>query len=134
MAARLAAAGSGIKRRPVRIARLILSRGFGDLPARAGARIDEAERVEPFQRRGVIGEMLGLSAHGSLPIEPEPGEVFIYRRFIFRPRAEDIDVLDTQEEASVVLAREREIQKRRIGVPEMQKSVRGRREAEDAPP
>ena len=41
--------------------------------ARAEARIEQAQRGEPVERRAVIVEMLRLPAHRPVPVEPEPG-------------------------------------------------------------
>ena len=76
--------------------------------------------------------MFGLAPRGRLPFKPEPGAVFLDRCFELIPRAARIDILDAQQETPAALAREIEIEERRIGVAEVQMTIGRRREAEDA--
>src|SRR5260370_41719635 len=75
--------------------------------------------------------MLRLPPHRSFPGDAEPGEVFIDCGLELRPAAGRVDILDAQQEPAAGVARQIEIQQRRISVAEMQIAVRARRKAED---
>src|SRR5262245_277594 len=75
--------------------------------------------------------MLRLAPHRRLPGEAEPTEVLIDRRLKFGPTACRIDVLNAQHEPAAALARQVEIEQRRIGVAEMEIAVRARRKSEN---
>src|ERR1700680_2633117 len=92
------AAGPGIKRRAVGIARPRFARGDkpGDLGAALERRIDKAFCFEPFERGAVFGEVRGLAAYGRFPFDAEPGEILVDRRLELRPAAAAVDVLDAQ--------------------------------------
>ena len=131
-----ALAGPGIERRAVGIARpgrarrrLLRGNAPGNVAARAEARIDEPR--ESGARRRIGGEMLGLPAHRRLPPEPEPGEILVDGGLEFGAAAGEVDVFDAQQEAARMGPRQRLVEQRREGVPEMQEAVGARREAED---
>ena len=129
--ARQPAAESGIDR-PVRPVR----RRAGafdlrpDLRPGAEAGIDRPHPVECLERPDVIVHMLGLAPDSGLPAEAEPFEVLVDRRFVFRPAAARVDILDAQQETAA-LPGERLREERRIGVSEVQQPRRARREAGD---
>src|SRR5499427_3342103 len=100
-----------------------------DLAAALEARIDKS--LKPRERRAVIVEMRALAAHGLLPCDAEPRQVFIDRRFVLRPAARRVDILDAQQEPAAGRARHLEIDERRERMADMQIAVRARREAED---
>jgi hypothetical protein len=75
--------------------------------------------------------MLALPPHRLLPGNAEPLQILVDRRFVFRPRARRVDVLDAQQQPAAGLARHVVIEQGRIGMAEMQIAVRARREAED---
>src|SRR5262249_44171607 len=66
-----------------------------------------------------------------LPGEAEPRQVLIDRRFVLRPAARRVDVLDAQQEPAAGRAGHLEIDERGERMAEMQVAVRARREAED---
>ncbi len=69
-----------------------------DLGAGAEAGIQHAAFAQGFQGVGIIRHMLGLAAYRQLPIDAEPGEVFVNRLFEGRAAARPVDVLDSQQE------------------------------------
>src|SRR4029079_16116457 len=79
----------------------------------------------------IVGEMLGLAAHRAVPVEAEPAQVGLDRRFEFAPAAADVDVLDAQQEPPARLARAAPGNARRAGMAEMQLPGRACREARD---
>ena len=75
--------------------------------------------------------MVGLPPHRGFPGDAEPGKILVDRRLEFRPAAGGVDVLDPQQQAAVGLTRGIEIQQCRIGMAEMQVTVRARRKTEN---
>src|SRR5262249_11025364 len=63
--------------------------------------------------------------------DAKPGEVFVNGVLKFRPTARGIDILDAQQECPAALPRQIEIELRRVGVAEMEETIRARREAEN---
>src|SRR5262249_61664068 len=85
-----------VERRAIGIARpgrmhLALGDEARDLAAALEARIDKS--LKPRERRAVIVEKPALAAHGLLPGDAEPRQVFIDRRFVLRPAARRVDIL-----------------------------------------
>src|SRR3989442_7686430 len=81
-----------IERRAVGIARpwrSSLASGYESRDFRPAleARIDQALRLEPLERRAIGFEMLRLAPHRSFPGHAEPGEILEDRRFELRPAA-----------------------------------------------
>jgi hypothetical protein len=74
--------------------------------------------------------MFRLAPHRGLERDTEPRQILPHRRLEFRPAARRVDVLDAQQQASARGARHLEVQERAQRVPEMQKTVGARREAE----
>src|SRR6516164_8410157 len=125
---------AGVERRAVGIARpgrmhLALGDEARDLAAALEARIEES--IEPRERRAIVVEMRALAAHGLLPSDAEPRQVFIDRGFVLRPAARRVDVLDAQQEPAAGRARHLEIDERGERMADMQVAVRARSEAED---
>ena len=105
--------------------------GAGDVGAGAETGIDHAERLEPVERRAVIGEMLGLAAHLAVPIETEPGQILDDAGDELVAASRLVDVFDPQQELSAGVARPPPREQRGIGVAEMQPPGRARREPRD---
>ena len=99
-----------------------------DLTPGAKAVIEEPGRVETRERGRVLGEMLGLPAHRLFPPHAEPREVLVDRGLELAARPSAVDVLDAEEEASPTARRGVEGEKRRVGVSEVEVTVRARRE------
>jgi DNA-3-methyladenine glycosylase II len=121
-----AGAGIGAMLEPVR--RLPSRR---DLRARAETRIDEALALEPRQGGGVVIEMLGLAAHRPLPVEAEPGEVFVDGGLELGPRACAVDILDAQQEATGLPLGRAPGKEGRMSVTQMKPAGRAGRKARD---
>ena len=103
----MAFASPGIKRRAIGITRPAALRfarrdQSRDLAAAFEARIDQAHCLEPLKCRTVVAPVLGLPPHRGFPRNPEPRQVFVDRRFVFRPAAGRVDILDPQQEPSAV--------------------------------
>src|SRR5215467_4024496 len=125
---------AGVERRALGIARpgrmpLALGDEARDLDAALEARIEES--IEPREHRAIVVKMRALTAHRLLPGDAEPRQVFIDRRFVLRPAARRVDVLDAQQEPATGRARHLEIDERGERMAEMQMAIRARREAED---
>ena len=76
--------------------------------------------------------MARLAPHLAVPVEAEPGQVLDDRGGEFLAAAALVDILDAQEEAPAAAARVARAapgEKRGIGVAQMQKPGRARREA-----
>ena len=84
--------------------------------------------VQPCQRRAIIGEMLGLTAYRSVPVEPEPGQILDDRVGVFGAAARHVDVFKSQQKRAFRRARRPPPFKRRADMPEMQIPGRARRE------
>jgi hypothetical protein len=129
-------ADTGIERRAVGVGRPVLKRdtacndGVLDFLARCETGIDETHLAQVLQAPFIVGEMLGLAAYGFFPFEPEPGEILIYRLFVFGAATPLVDVLDPQQEAAADALCRLEGEKRGIGVTEMEPAVRTWGEAE----
>src|SRR5262245_66316352 len=93
-----------------------------DLAAALEARIDKS--LKPRERRAVIVEMRALAAHGLLPGDAEPRQVFIDRRFVLRPAARRVDILDAQQEPAAGRARPLQTDERREGLPSLPLALR----------
>ena len=107
---------AGIKRRAVRIARprpirFVPGHQARNLRAAFEARIDQPHRLELDKGRTVVVGVFGLAPYRLFAFNPEPRQVFIDRRFIFRPAADGIDVLDTQQQPPTFRARHISIEK-----------------------
>lgn len=50
-------------------------------------------------RSFIISQVRGLAAHRLVPRQAEPSEVLNDGRFIFRPAAAEVDILDAQQES-----------------------------------
>jgi len=73
-----------------------------------------------------------LPPHGLLPRDAEPAKILVNCRFIFRPAALRVDILDTQKQRAPRRTRCVGIEQRRIGVTQMQIPVRTWSEAQDS--
>jgi len=122
------AAGSGVERRAIRIA---AGGGARDLRAAAKTGVDEATAVEAGERRRVVAAMLALPARRLGKAKPKPGEVVDNRRLEARLAAGAIQVLDAQKDEPAGLGGQALVHERGIGVAEMKRSVRRRREPEN---
>jgi hypothetical protein len=61
----------------------------------AGRRgIQHAQTVQPLERGGIVGHVLGLAAHGFVPCQSQPGEVLGDCAFEPGAAAGGVDVLD----------------------------------------
>jgi hypothetical protein len=89
------------------------------------AAIDQTLGTEPFQRRAIVVQMVGLAADRRFPGYAQPGQVFENGRLEFGAAAGGVDVFDTQDEAVARACRGQ----RRIGVAAMQIAARRRRKA-----
>ena len=117
------AVGGRIERRSVRVARpLPAGRGGLDLAAAHEGRIDQSHRRKPVDRRPVVGDVLRLAAHRLLPGKPQPAELVADRRFVFRPAAGGIGVLDPEQEAPAGRLGEIEVGQCRQGMAEMERA------------
>lgn len=105
------------------------TRGGSDIFAAAETGIDEALGFQLLQGRGVIGEMLGLAADRFLPVEAEPMQIVIESGFEFRATAGAVDVLDAQQKTPARFARGAMSEQGGMGVAEMEKPCRTRRES-----
>ena len=123
------AAGSGIERRAVRVALPI--RGAGDLRTAAKTGVDQALLIEAGERRGVVVGMLALPARRRRKAKPEPGEVLDNGALELRFAARSVQIFNAQQHASVDFGSDAVIDERGVGMAEMKRSVRRRREAED---
>ncbi len=95
-----------------------------DLCARGKAAIQHPHRLELPRCRNVILDMPGLPQDRLLPRQPEPVQIFIDAVDERLARSPRIDILDTQQKPSAKPARRIEGNKRAVGVPEMQRTVR----------
>jgi hypothetical protein len=100
-----------------------------DFAARAEAGMDEPTRLKSRQRAVVIADVLALPARRLEVRKAEPGEIRDNGGDIFAPTAGEIDVFDAQKNPAADLGRDGVVEKRRIGVTEMQEAVGRRREA-----
>ena len=128
---------AGIERRAVGIARPRLSpcleftdRRF-DRTARQESRIDQIARDQLAERLAVEIEMLRLPPHRLFPVKSQPFEIGDDPGFEFRRGAGNIDILDPQEEASVLPFRHVMVENGRERMAEMQLAVRAWCKAED---
>ncbi len=98
-----------IKRNAVGIARprclrLASSYQACNLSTTFETRIDQTYGVEPAERVVVIPPMFGLTANRLLRSDPQPRQVFVNCRFVFRPAACPVNILDAQQQAPIALA------------------------------
>jgi hypothetical protein len=77
-----------------------------DLATGLEAAVDQAIASQPLQRGGVVGQVFRLAPDRGLPIEPEPGQVFVDRGLERGPAALGVDILDPENEAPAELARD----------------------------
>ena len=122
------AAGSGVERRAVRVAKA--GRGARGLRAAAKAGVDEALLVEARQRRRVVVAMLALAAPRRRKAKSKPREVVDDRGLEPRLATGAIQVFNAQNQAPAGLGGEALVHERRIGVAEMERAVRRRRKAQ----
>jgi len=121
-------AGSGIERGAVGIARGGSAR---DIRPTAEAGINEALRLEPGKRFGVVVAVFALPARLGFEAEAEPSEIVENGRLVSRLAARAVQVFNAQQQASAELGGDALVAKRRIGVAEVQRAVRRRREPQD---
>ena len=121
-------AGSRVERRAVGIARDGRARDLG--PA-AEAGIDDTERIEPRQRFRIIVWMLALAARRVFETKSEPGKIVENGSLVLRLAPRAVEVFYAQEQASAESFGGARVAKRGIGVPEVQRAIRRRRETKD---
>ena len=73
--------------------------------------------------------MVRLAAHRFFPINSEPMQVVEDRGLELRLAAGAIDVLDAEQETAACLARDAMTEQCRVGMAEMEKACRARRES-----
>ena len=122
------AARSGIERRAVRVALSV--RGAGDLRTAAKAGVDQASLIEAGERRRVVIAMLALPARRR-EAKAKPREVVDNGGLKLRFAARSVQIFNAQQHASVDFGSDAVIDERGVGMAEMKRSVRRRREAED---
>src|SRR5690606_1473682 len=103
--------------------------GVQYLLAGAEAAIEQAAPVQRLDHGGVGGQMIGLAPHRRLPVQPQPGQVFVDARLELGPASRRIDVLYPQHEAPADILRCAPGRQGRKGVPLVQASGRRRGEA-----
>ena len=115
-------AGSGIERRPVRVA---LACGTArDLRTAAKAGVDQAPLIEAGERRGIVVCVLALTARRRRKAKPEPGEIVDNGGNELRFAARAVQILNPQQHVSVDFGGDALIDERGVGVAEMKRSVR----------
>src|SRR5215470_1599373 len=103
--------------------------GLAIAEAAAGAGVERTHVCELVERAPVVFEMLRLPAHRTVPIEPEPGEIFEDRCRVFLPAASPVDILKTQQKTPSISARRAPPFERRANVTEMEIPGRARRKS-----
>jgi hypothetical protein len=112
--------------------RLPLSRRrFGNLFSRGETGIDQSHCIELRQSARIIGEVLGLTPGGALPVKPQPSQIFVNLCFELTSASGLIDILNAQQKTPAPRFRRRAGKKRGVGVAEMEFAIRSWREAKD---
>ncbi len=123
------AAGSGVKRRAIRVAPSV--GGSRDLRAAAKTGIDKAALIKAGERRRIVVAMLALSARRRGKAKSKPGQIVSDGGLESRLAARTVQVLNAQQHASAQFAGEAFVDEGGIGVAEMERAVRRRRETQD---
>jgi len=101
-----------------------------DLATAFKARIEQPLVVELGDCGPVIIEMPALPPHRLLPGDAEPGKVLIDCIFVLRARPGFVDVLDAQQQPATQIACHLRVKQCRVGMAQMQKSIRARRKTQ----
>ncbi len=75
-----------------------------DVGPGAKARINQAERGEPFQGGPVLGEMLRLDTDLAVPVQAQPGHILQDGSRVDGAATGRVDVLDAQQETAAGFA------------------------------
>ncbi len=127
---------TGIKRRPVRIARprclrFTICNQSRNLSATLETRKDEAHGLELVQGGTIVRPVFGLTPHRPFPLEADPLQIFIDRGFEFRPATGLIDILDAQKQSPIFRFSHVGIEDCRQCMTEMQIAIWRRRKAKN---
>ena len=123
------AAGSGVKRRAIRVAPSV--RGARDLGAAAKTGIDKPVLIKARERRRIVVAMLALSARRRGKTKSKPAQIVFDGSLESRLAARMVQVLNAQQHASAQFVGEALVDKGGISVAEMERAVRRRRETQD---
>ena len=123
------AAGSGVEWRAVGVAPSV--RGARDLRAAAKTAIDKAALIKARERRRIVVAMLALSARRRGKAKSKPGQIVSDGGLKSRLAARMVQVLNAQQRASVQFVGEALVDESGIGVAEMERAVRRRRETQN---
>ena len=124
---------AGIKRCAIRVARPVffVLNGGQNLAPRRPAWIDQALRAQCVQSRLVNLKARRLHHDRFGPTQPQPFKVLINAFDKMRPRASDINIFNTQKKLPARRARGTRADKRRIGMSQMQPTIRAWRKTGD---
>lgn len=123
------AAGSGVKGRAIRVAPSV--RSARDLRAAAKTGVDKAALIKARKRRRIVVAMLALSARRRGKAKSKPGQIISDGRLESRLATRLVQVLNAQQHASAQFVGEAFVDEGGIGVAEMERAVRRRRETQD---
>ena len=123
------AAGSGVKRRAIRVAPSV--RGARDLRAAAKTAVDKAALIKMRERRRIVVAMLALPARRRGKAKSKPGQIVSDGGLESRLAARMVQVFNAQQHAPTQFVAEAFVDEGGIGVAEMERAIRRRREAQD---
>ena len=123
------AAGSGVKRRAIRVAPSV--RGSRNLRVAAKTGIDKAALIKARERRRIVVAMLALPARRRGKAKSKPGQIVSDGGLESRLAARMVQVLNAQQRASAQFVGEALVDEGGISVAEMERAVRRRRETQD---
>ena len=108
---------------------LLVAEAVVGVPGGEQLRRRRAVRLQPLTLP--VGTVWPASIGTLVPVEPEPGQVTVDRRFEFGSRAGRIDVLHAQQEAAAAGRGKVMVEQRRKRMAKMQQTVRAGRKPKD---